>query len=91
MLFCTNLDYKYKKYSSYPQISRFLHFLKVIPAEGVAPLPIIEPGVGEVLPPTIPEESIIPPLITLFGGVIGLFAESESSSGDQVFSDAFMV
>ena len=65
--------------------------MKVIPAEGVPPLPIIEPGVGEVLPPTIPVESTIPPLITLFGGVTGLFETDSSSIDDQVFSDAFIV
>ena len=54
-----------------------IHFLNVIPGVGVAPLPIIEPGVGEVFPPTpapILDESITPPLNTLLGGVTGLFA-----------------
>ena len=54
------------------------HFLNVIPGVGVAPpLPIIEPGVGEVFPPTpVPmlDASITPPLNTLLGGVTGLFA-----------------
>ena len=53
------------------------HFLNVIPGVGVAPLPIIEPGVGEVFPPTpvpILDASITPPLNTLLGGVTGLFA-----------------
>lgn len=55
----------------------YIHFLKVIPGVGVAPLPIIEPGVGEVFPPApvpILDASITPPLKTLLGGVTGLFA-----------------
>ena len=55
----------------------YFHFLNVIPGVGVAPLPMIEPGVGEVFPPIpapILDASITPPLSTLLGGVTGLFA-----------------